>query len=309
MSRLEKKCFVTSAVVHVLLVAVLLIGSAFVASRSQSDNMPVLDVIPSRLVDAALSGGGNPNAQPLPPSPIILRETVTPIPTPPVVKPQREREQLLEPPKPEPRVKPKKPTRREEEVEKDFKPSPRSAELPPKPSPKKIKPTPPEVNLTPVERGTAPSSSVRERTRRAAQEREAAAAAELARRKEFASAVEGLRQNLSPGIQVAVPGPGGEAYANYGLAVRSIYDHAWILPDEVTDDSLTVQVVVTVARDGTVVADRTRIKRRSGNAVADRTVQKALDRVKFIGPFPEGAKELEREFIINFNVKAKRLLG
>jgi hypothetical protein len=38
-------------------------------------------------------------------------------------------------------------------------------------------------------------------------------------------------------------------------------------------------------------------------------VQRTLDRVTFVAPFPDGAKEKERTFIINFNLKAKRMLG
>jgi hypothetical protein len=41
----------------------------------------------------------------------------------------------------------------------------------------------------------------------------------------------------------------------------------------------------------------------------DASVQRTLDRVKFIAPFPEGATEKERTYIINFNLKAKRMLG
>jgi TonB family protein len=52
-----------------------------------------------------------------------------------------------------------------------------------------------------------------------------------------------------------------------------------------------------------------RIIQSSGNATVDRSVQATLDRVTFIAPFPEGAKEGERAYKINFNLKAKRLLG
>jgi hypothetical protein len=37
-------------------------------------------------------------------------------------------------------------------------------------------------------------------------------------------------------------------------------------------------------------------------------VQKTLDRVQQIAPFPDGATEKERTYIINFNLKAKRML-
>ena len=46
---------------HLLLLLILLVGPAFLASKSKSDNSPILDVIPGKLIDAAFSGGGNPN--------------------------------------------------------------------------------------------------------------------------------------------------------------------------------------------------------------------------------------------------------
>jgi hypothetical protein len=39
----------------------------------------------------------------------------------------------------------------------------------------------------------------------------------------------------------------------------------------------------------------------------DKSVQRTLDRVTFIAPFPEGAKDKQRTYTINFNLKAKRL--
>jgi outer membrane biosynthesis protein TonB len=308
MSRLEKKCFMGSASVHLVLVLVLLVGPGFITSRNPSDALPVLEVIPANLVDAALAGGGNPNAKPPPPSPIIARETVASTPAPPTVTPRPEPEPVSEPRKPT-RTRKSPPREVDETPAREPKPSPVAREPLTKSEQEPPKRKPIEPDLKPVVRGPTTDSAARDRARVAERQRQELAAAAAARRAEIASALQGIRQNLSPGITVDVRGPGGEAYANYGLAVRSIYDHAWMLPDEVTDDSLTVQVIVTIAREGAVVADKTRILRRSGNAVVDRSVQRALDRVKIIGPFPAGAKELEREFIIYFNVKAKRSLG
>ena len=45
----------------------------------------------------------------------------------------------------------------------------------------------------------------------------------------------------------------------------------------------------------------------SGVPALDKSVQKTLNDVKSIVPFPEGAKDHERRFDINFNLKAKRL--
>src|SRR5439155_10202125 len=48
-----------------------------------------------------------------------------------------------------------------------------------------------------------------------------------------------LRENLTSGITIEEygPGGGGETYANYDQVVKSIYDHAWIPPDDTADDN------------------------------------------------------------------------
>ena len=63
----------------------------------------------------------------------------------------------------------------------------------------------------------------------------------------------------------------------------------------------------TIANNGRVISAR--IIERSGDGGVDRSVQKTLDRVTEIAPFPDGSTDRERTYIINFNLKAKRLLG
>ena len=96
------------------------------------------------------------------------------------------------------------------------------------------------------------------------------------------------------------------AYANYASVVKSIYDRAWTLPDSIANDDENVKVTVTIASDGTVMSAH--IVERAGDAPVDNSVQRTLDRVTFIAPFPEGATEKERSYTINFNPKAKRTL-
>jgi TonB family protein len=107
-----------------------------------------------------------------------------------------------------------------------------------------------------------------------------------------------------------MPGLVGAEIANYGQAVKSIYDQAWITPGEVSDDSATVQVKIVVARDGAVIADT--IVKKSGIPALDKSVQDALDRVRsqrLLPAFPDGAMDGQRTFFINFNLKARRLNG
>src|ERR1035437_2816296 len=88
MNKLRQKCFVASAGLHLLLVVILVIGPAFLTSKSKVDDSPVLDVIPGTVIDAAFSGGGNPHGTPPPPAPIVPRPPapVQPAPEPEPVK-------------------------------------------------------------------------------------------------------------------------------------------------------------------------------------------------------------------------------
>src|SRR3974390_273207 len=78
MSRTQKKCFIASTGVHLLLVLILVIGPGFLSSRNAPVDLPILDFVPLKTVDALVSGGGSPTAKP-PPAP----EDQPPTPTPP----------------------------------------------------------------------------------------------------------------------------------------------------------------------------------------------------------------------------------
>jgi TonB family protein len=114
---------------------------------------------------------------------------------------------------------------------------------------------------------------------------------------------------LSAGTTVEIPGPGGAAYANYTQVVQTYYSRAWLDPDGVQDDSLSVYVEVVVARSGEVISDR--ILAESGVPSMDQSVREALRRVRASGlpEFPEEATDSRRTFRIRFNLKDKRLLG
>jgi TonB family protein len=298
MDRLQKKCVFASAGLHLLLLLILLIGPAFVSSRSQPDNMPVLDFVPSRTVDALISGGGNPNAKPPP----AQFEKPLPVPPAPVTKPA--------PPPPPEKVQTPEPPR---EVVREV-PPPKTPEYSLEPS-KEPKPKKPAFEFTPVVRN--PNEAKAEaKARAAAQAQEAAreyAQQEADRRRRLAAAfgraANSLEEGLSSGTTIELKGPGGGGlpYANFLQAVKSIYQRAWIVPDGITDENATVATSVTIARDGTVVTSR--ITRSSGNAAVDRSVQVTLDRVKYAAPLPDDAKENQRTVGINFNVAAKRATG
>ena len=100
-----------------------------------------------------------------------------------------------------------------------------------------------------------------------------------------------------------MPGDSTVAYANYASVVKSIYDAAWTLPDTIAKDE-NVTVKVTIASDGTVISSR--IIERSGDAPVDASVQRALDRVTFVAPFPEGSSDKQRTYTINFNPQSQK---
>jgi len=116
-----------------------------------------------------------------------------------------------------------------------------------------------------------------------------------------------LKDNLTTGTDVEMPASGGLFDSNYAAAVKDKYASAWNPPDDTASDDANTKVTVTISRDGTVISSR--ILNPSGDSRVDNSVRRTLDRVTFVAPFPDGAKEKERTFIINFNLKTKRLLG
>ncbi|MDE3066526.1 MAG: TonB family protein [Verrucomicrobiota bacterium] len=289
MNRLQKKCFVATVGLHLLLLVLLVVGPAFFAPREKPDDLPVLDVIPARLIDAQVISGvrnARPPAPTTPPAP-------QPVVTPPPPAPRRE----VQPPRPpEPkRVEKPEPV---PEVVKTPAPEPRRVE-------KRVRPEHKiEINTkltTRVEVIHSTSAQSRNNLRQQEQHQE------QLRQQAFQSAIQNLRHSFSPSTTVDMPGNSSVAYANYAAVVKSVYERAWIPPDNAQNDEANVKVTVTIARDGTVVSAR--IIGPSDDPGVDASVQRTLERVKFIAPFPEGSTEKERTYTINFNLKAKRMLG
>jgi colicin import membrane protein len=296
MDRLQKKCFMASAALHSLLLVVLLVGALWVVEKEMED-LPVLNFVPDRLVDAAAFAGGAPEAAVpaprQPPSPVVpapqpqVQVTRTPEPPKPEPKPERK-------PEPKPEVAPPKPVAPTE---------PKKA--PEKPEVKKPEPRKPQItpNLTPANKSTpVPDTKVRA-------EAEAKERAEQAQK--FAQAqrqiLDRLNRNLTPGTSIQAVGPGGAAFANYAQIVKSIYQRAWTPPTDFNDDSGVVRVIVVVRRNGQV--QRAEISSRSGDAALNNSVDKALKEVRFIAPFPPETRDEKRTFEIDFDLKTRKSLG
>jgi TonB family protein len=280
MNRLKKKCVIVTASLHVLLLGILFLGPAFFNPEPRNDNLPVLDVIPANLIDAAFTSGVK-NAAPPRPQPVVLPQPQSQPPQPQQVQPAP---RVIQPtPAPAPAPAPSL----EREIVKWFTPAPKTEPE------KTTQDTQPDqshkivVNTQLVVR-TAPKNVRPDDSRDQA--------------RAINSALTSLQHNLAPATQVNLSGDSTVAYANYASVVKSIYDAAWILPGSVNADE-NIKVSVTIARDGTVVSSH--IVTPSGDEPADDSVQRALDRVQFVHAFPDDWTEGQRTFVIMFNPQVK----
>ncbi len=305
MNRLQKKCLIATAGLHLSLVLILVFGSAFFTEKSKPDDTQLLTVIPATTIDEALNSGVK-GAQPPPPAPATK---------PP--EPQPQAKPTPEPPQPQPVAKPPTPAPEPAPV-----PKPTVVERvkdffkaePPKPKPEAVKPveTPDKPTKPKHEIKVDLTKQVVRNTTKTTDTRAADNAKEIKRQRDtrmkaIAAAAQAIKENATTATTVEMPGEGSVSYANYASVVKSIYERAWRTPNNVDNDNANTRVSVTIASDGTVTSSR--MLTPSGDANVDASVQQTLDRVTFIAPFPDGAKEKEKTFIINFNLKAKRMFG
>jgi TonB family protein len=282
MTRLQKKCLIAVAGTHFMLV-VLVLCSGFIRPRPKPDDTQVLDVIPANIIDAAFRSGvrNAPPPAPTPPTPTVT----PPQPTPPQPKP------VVQPP-PKPVEKPEEPKLVEHT-------EPKPAEI------HKIDPS-----MVPVVRPKTQQTDDSEAKAKAEAAREAREAKRLQREKIKAiqEAASAIRDNTASSTTVELPpGQSSAAYADYASVVKTVYTENWTLPDSAASDDANVKVSVTIASDGTVTDAH--IVEKSGDASVDSSVQRTLEKVTTIRPFPEGSTDKERTYIINFNLKAKRMFG
>jgi TonB family protein len=297
MSRLQKKCVLATAGIHLLLLVVLLVGPAFFTEKSRPDNTRTLDVIPANLVDSVLNSGSRNARPPAPapePKPVDLPP---PTPSPPAPRPV-----ATPPPTPAPAPKPEKRIERVEPVKRAVEPQPRPQ---------------PKVNLTRVEKpeehhSHTPKVNLHRVTRDVSENpvNNSHSEADLRREqlaREARNAALSMKKDFSSAMEIEMPGDSSAAYANYASVVKSVYEQAWTPPNNVENDNANTKVKVTIGSDGSVISAH--IIDPSGDSGVDASVQRTLDRVTFIAPFPDGSTDKERTYIINFNLKAKRMLG
>jgi TonB family protein len=305
MSRLEKKCLMASGGMHGFLVLLFVFGSAFFTAQKLLPP-PMLNVVPTRLVDAALAGGGgNPNLAPT--ADRIKGDTLNP------VRPPEPPKQQTPPKREDPPV--QRPEPPKVETPKAVKPPPKQPvkeAVTPADEPKRsiIKELKSIDHAETKQQKAKEEAEAREAARKAANARAQKAAALSAElQKALTGSLGRIKTGFNDGVAVDVGGPGGEAFADYKMFVQMAYDNAWIVTPELTDESYVAMIRVTIARSGRIIASR--IINPSGSSTMDRTVQKAMDRVRADGlpPFPSGATDSERSFTIEFNLKSKSRTG
>ena len=168
---------------------------------------------------------------------------------------------------------------------------------PPKPKPVKItKPKPQiKVNLKPTIR--RPDSSKVKAQQEAA---ERARKANAKRQETLNNSINRLSSNLSGSTAVNAP-LGRLAAANYESLIRKKYMDATFHPGAINRDPV-VKVRLVIARSGNVLSAQ--IINNSGVTSWDRAVQKSLDRVKHIAPYPKSISGSKKTFTLNFNSRS-----
>ncbi|HWW02422.1 MAG TPA: TonB C-terminal domain-containing protein [Candidatus Acidoferrum sp.] len=285
MDRLQKKCFVVSASLHLLLALILVVGPAFLSSNHPSSDFQELTFIPDKLIDADRAGGGNPNVRPPAAAPTL---------PPPVTQARPPA-----PPPPQPERLPETPAPKET---RNNAPDPDSLEVAKDRTPKK-----PEISTKLVTR--KPSSQLAKADLDKEAQLQERQRLEDRRRlmNQIGRTAESIHDSTAPPTAVGElgPGGGGPSYASYKAWVQTVYLDAWVPPDDITSVAVIAYADVTIAKDGTIISAK--IVTRSGDSQVDSSVQRTLDRVTTIGrPFPEGAKESERTYKLKFDLKTKR---
>lgn len=281
MNRLQKKCVIGTVGIHLLLLLILIVGPAFYNRDPKLDNSQILDVIPANLVDADVNSGVQ-NAQPPAPTPVVIPKPVQPlqpIPLPPKI--------VTPPPTPTPAPTPSLLDR----VEKYFKPTPTPTVTP------NLTPTKPQQNNNTINadtrlvKRTTPKNQTHPDNSRV-----------------INSTIKNLSHQLSSSTKVDMPGTASASYASYASAIKTVYDRALLphVPSEVANKSEKTEVKIVIGSDGTVISSE--IISPSGDPAWDNSVQRTLDSVSFVAPFPDGATEKERTYTLGFSPEVEQSL-
>ena len=273
MSRLLKKCLFLSIGLHILLAAALLICTAFFVVKPEKI-MPTLSMIAPDVLDNLLNPRpvSTPRKNPNPP----VRRIVTPAP-PRKVTPTPPRKVTPTPPR---KVTPKK----------------QSPSL--KPTKSKVTPKP-KRNTIKIAQNTQTSKGATGRPKKNTHPKAPPVSAKQL------NTIKSMRNQLSAAINVNVAGANAAAFTSYANFVVGVYRRTWepLIPSGLARSRIA-KVSVTIRRDGRVLSAR--IIRKTGDAALDRSVQRALDRVRTIGKsFPLGSKDSQRTFTLDFTPRIR----
>lgn len=316
-------CLTGSILAHLAGLGLLLLGAAF-GSRQETEEtveLRLVDVIPTKVVDAAFSGGGVPTplAATPPKTPPSTESTPPPKQQPVVpkpVEPQRSEPTPAEPKpvpaKPEP-IKPLPDPVKQPKVQ-VAKDAIKSVKESPSDNPDSVKPVTRKIEVakTVVKPSASELEAVRSVREQQRREREAAELRQRAIREGLASAAKSALSGASSldkrltSTKIEMPsGSGGEAYINYNNLLYNIYKPRWDRgrPDAVVDSFVAVKAAVTIERTGVVLSSR--ILQPSGIPAVDKAADRVLKSVTFTAPFPETTKDSERIFTINFTVEGR----
>ncbi|MGZ4972635.1 MAG: energy transducer TonB [Limisphaerales bacterium] len=308
MTRFEKKCLVGAAGLHGLLVVIFVATAAFQGEPPKQTIVPIT-WLALQTTDKPGLMAGNPNATPT----AVKAQTPAAKPPEPAAQPQPEKPQPRSEPTP-PKVQADPPPKpHKHSVEPDITPVHHTVSEPV--NPKSWKPRLRSADDIKVDISTPKTKTTRHQTSSTSNEEadaRAQAAAQRRTAREIGQALSGLASSIPKGTAKAtvfdLPGQGGgAAFVDYRTALFSAYYNAWNCPPDVDNDLSSVEVKVVVARNGSVISAE--ITKKSSDSSLNRSVQRALDAVQKLPPFPEGTKDDQRSFKLRFNVKAKQSLG
>lgn len=319
MDRTQKRCLVASVALHAGLLGVIVLAAAFSQPPPALPDVPVLEMIPTdlKLTDGNHIGGGSPTAKP--PAPQRQPEPARPVdpqPEPPKKAESKPKPTKVEP-KPEPKAEPKsqKPPAAKEPESTKADPKVQAQDV--DPNRKAAKPAV-QVSSNRVKRTNTDAAAAEARAQAAREKAEAEAAEARAReieaansaRQQLASRLRNSASSIAEGTgtstKIEMPGPGGEAYAPYISYLGRFYKERWRSPRASTRKSAYVGASVTIARDGSVVSWD--VIEPSGLREVDDSVRDVLKRYAKLRPLPEGSKDSQRRFTIQFRLDADTAL-
>ncbi len=334
MERLKKRCLAASFSGHFLLLLALLVSPLLISKSTVPAEMPVITYIPSNILEGIIGTGGEAgggasskdNRLPKGPSAPKPQESTQNSIVPPVV------EEKVEPPRTPPAQKnpskvPKAKKEPEPEADAEVRPPPKSV-IPDLTPVHKKKAARSREKESPLEKETSASSksTIQPNLKRARIEtddgvgkaKRDAELAEASRRagEERGALINSVAERIGSGTGAGLSiqglsgigaGIGGDGYASYGQVLMAVYQKAWMEPSEVEGSQHVVKTEVVVGRDGRVISSR--IVGHCRSEVVNKTVQRALDRVRFIAPFAPGMNDLTKTFLLDFDLQAKRNAG